>query len=225
MVESLGVMSLPPARVTAVIAAHPDDEIIGCGSLLALRARERGKIWVLVLTDGSQLFSKVLGIATNPTPEEVGTRRVNESVNAGKVIGLPKEAYTFWNYPDGKLNAHKPEVEKRLIAWFKEKSPDEIFCHRDDDPHADHSMAASISHHAAARAAPQVPVYQFRVSNEKIKPTGGQLNIPAELTSLKRKALNCFRSHLDRWSPLQDRPILENWDNYLSSQEQFEIKK
>ena len=37
-----------------VLAPHPDDEVIGCGGLIALHLRERRRVRVLVATDGAQ---------------------------------------------------------------------------------------------------------------------------------------------------------------------------
>src|SRR5437763_12388204 len=37
-----------------VLAPHPDDEVIGCGGLVALHLRENRAVHVLVVTDGAQ---------------------------------------------------------------------------------------------------------------------------------------------------------------------------
>lgn len=224
MVKPLHWMELPPARVTVVLAAHPDDEIIGCGSLLARRVREGGQVFILVFTSGAQLYSKVLGIADDPSPEVIGTRRKAESLRAAIVLGLPAGTYTFWEYPDGDLAKHVPHACDSLTLWLQDKSPEEIFCHRLDDPHVDHAAAAQISRVAASRAMPNVPLYQFSISSFKSKLNNTPKNAQnIEFWKLKRQALSCFRSHLERWSPLQQKPILSSWDPYLSREETFQL--
>ena len=47
------VADLPPAQRVLVLAPHPDDEIFGCGGVLALYRRQGAHVQVHVLTDGA----------------------------------------------------------------------------------------------------------------------------------------------------------------------------
>ncbi|MEK7463474.1 MAG: PIG-L family deacetylase, partial [Patescibacteria group bacterium] len=35
-----------------VVAAHPDDEVLGCGATIARHADEGDEVWVLILVEG-----------------------------------------------------------------------------------------------------------------------------------------------------------------------------
>ena len=50
-----------------VLAPHPDDEVIGCGGLIALHVREGRQVRVVVVTDGAE--------AGNATVREEESRR------------------------------------------------------------------------------------------------------------------------------------------------------
>jgi len=54
-----------------VFAPHPDDETWGCGGTIAKKLREGYEILIVVMTDGRYAFKKVLGIDSDPTPEEL----------------------------------------------------------------------------------------------------------------------------------------------------------
>lgn len=45
--------ALPPARRVLVFAPHPDDEVFGCGGVLALYAQLGAQVQVVVVSDGA----------------------------------------------------------------------------------------------------------------------------------------------------------------------------
>src|SRR5688572_8634966 len=81
-----------------VLAPHPDDEVIGCGGLLAQHLQERRSVRIVVATDGAA------GGATQEREDE--TRRGLE------VIGGDADLH-FLGLPDRQLNA-KSDV---LSQW------------------------------------------------------------------------------------------------------------
>jgi len=97
-----------PERVL-VVAPHPDDEIFGCGGVLALLAREKAAIRVVVVSDGA---------AGDPAGLEadIARKRVDESRAGGAELGV--EDYRFLGFADGRLGA--PDVLDALVAKLRE---------------------------------------------------------------------------------------------------------
>src|SRR5436189_2426333 len=73
-----------------VLAPHPDDEVIGCGGLIALHAREGRQVHVVIVTDGAEAGD--------------ATVRREESRRGLTIIG--DATVDLLNYPDRKLHQH-----------------------------------------------------------------------------------------------------------------------
>ena len=75
-----------------VIAAHPDDEVIGCGGAIAKHVESGDIVDLLILT---QIYSPEWNIGETET-------RKNEALAAAKVLGI-NEVY-FGELPTVKIN-------------------------------------------------------------------------------------------------------------------------
>ena len=89
-------ISLATWRSLLVLAPHPDDEVFGCGGLLALAAAQGKRLQVVVLTDGG---------AAGAMAEREAESRAAASVLGGAAL---RDALAFWRLPDRGL---KPNVE------------------------------------------------------------------------------------------------------------------
>ncbi|MEA2415981.1 MAG: hypothetical protein QOI58_2638 [Thermoanaerobaculia bacterium] len=104
-----------------VLAPHPDDEVIGCGGLVALHLREGRKVHVVVATDGAQ--------AGNASQREA------ESRAALAILG--DATIAFLGFPDRELaGAH--EFVDHLAAILREWKPDLIAVPSPLEIHPDH---------------------------------------------------------------------------------------
>jgi LmbE family N-acetylglucosaminyl deacetylase len=123
------LVGLPAFRRVLVLAAHPDDESIGCAGTMALLADSGAQVTVLYATDGEA----TIGAATDPA--ETGRRRVAEAREACRLLGVSDTR--FLGRPDrgltevaaalgpqlGELVAQlRPEV--LLLPWFLDGHPD-----------------------------------------------------------------------------------------------------
>jgi LmbE family N-acetylglucosaminyl deacetylase len=118
----------PPFRSAAVVAAHPDDESLGCAGTLALLRRRGTPVSIAFATDGEA----TIGAATAPT--ETARRRRAEAVAACAVLGV--DDVRFWGMPDGGLAERIPELASHLaqlvghdhdgllLPWFLDGHPD-----------------------------------------------------------------------------------------------------
>src|SRR4051812_3184444 len=103
-----------------VLAPHPDDEVIGCGGLVALHLREGRKVHVIVATDGAQ----------------AGDAAQRESESRAALASLGDATIEFLGFPDREL-AHA-DLDDRLAAILREWKPDLIAVPSPLEIHPDH---------------------------------------------------------------------------------------
>jgi len=104
-----------------VLAPHPDDEVIGCGGLVALHLREGRKVHVVVATDGA----------------EAGDAAQRESESRAALALLGDVSIEFLRFPDRKLSGER-ELDDRIAAILREWKPDLIAVPSPLEIHPDH---------------------------------------------------------------------------------------
>lgn len=104
-----------------VLAPHPDDEVIGCGGLVALHLREGRKVHVAVATDGAQ----------------AGNAAQRESESRAALALLGDVSIEFLRFPDRKLSGQR-ELNDRMAAILREWKPDLIAVPSPLEIHPDH---------------------------------------------------------------------------------------
>jgi len=105
-----------------VLAPHPDDEVIGCGGLVALHLREGRKVHVAVATDGAQ----------------AGDAAQRESESRAALALLGDVSIEFLRFPDRKLSGQR-ELNDRMAAILREWKPDLIAVPSPLEIHPDHT--------------------------------------------------------------------------------------
>ena len=106
-----------------VLAPHPDDEVIGCGGLVAQHLRERRAVRIVIATDGA----------------EGGDTAVREEESRRGVARLGDAEVEFLRFPDRNLGADvRPGIREQLLAFH----PDLILVPAPGEIHPDHSALA-----------------------------------------------------------------------------------
>jgi hypothetical protein len=85
-------------RSVAVVAAHPDDDVLGVGGLMTMLADRGERLQLIAVTDGE---------ASHPDPE-IAERRVAESAAALKHIGLRTDVIAGVVVPAHNEQEHLP---------------------------------------------------------------------------------------------------------------------
>ena len=141
---------------TMVVAPHPDDEVLGCGGLIAILA-DRGLTPVVVfITDGGMSHPSS---QKYPRAELVALREI-EAKQATSILGIPQDRLRFLRLPDSRAPQAGPEFDAvvadivSLATEFKCKS---ILAPWSFDPHCDNLAA----HKMAAAAAQAVQICHF----------------------------------------------------------------
>ena len=87
-----------------VVAAHPDDEVLGMGGTIALHTARGDEVRVLVVTDGSS--------TQYPDDAETRSRKEEEARRAAAELGV--EDYVHLDHPDMRLDT-LPHVEVNRV--------------------------------------------------------------------------------------------------------------
>jgi LmbE family N-acetylglucosaminyl deacetylase len=138
----------------AVCAAHPDDEVLGAGGVLALLAQAGVRLDLVAVTDGegSHPGSTVL------TPQQLARARVAETGEALAALGVTARVVRL-GLPDAGLAAREAELTDRLAAAVA--GCDAVLAPWTGDAHPDHEAVGRAA--VAAGRAAGVPVWQYPV--------------------------------------------------------------
>ena len=117
-----------------VLAPHPDDDVIGCGGILAIYQKKGAKITIVYMTDGRK---------GNPKYDEnaLVVQRREEARKATAVIGIDK--LMFLDNRDTELSA-TPKTVKELQDILHEVRPEAVFLPFLLDNHQDHRATNDI---------------------------------------------------------------------------------
>lgn len=117
------------SKTVLILAAHPDDEILGCGGVMAKYSKQGYEIHVGIVTDGSSTQ-----YAGN---ESLALQKIRECEEANAMLGVKKVHYL--NLPDMRLDtlAHV-EINKKIEELVNLLKPHIIFTHAADDINMDH---------------------------------------------------------------------------------------
>lgn len=118
-----------------VIAAHPDDEIIGCGGSIRRFINEGMTAYSLILSDGStSRYDSV-----SPKVSEEIRIKLEKSQLADNVIGY-KETF-FHSYPDNSFDSVPLlSIIKTIEKYILQIKPAKIYTHHFGDLNIDHKL-------------------------------------------------------------------------------------
>lgn len=131
-----------PERIL-VVAAHPDDEALGCGGTLRVHANRGDSIAILFLADGVTARD---GSKTGLTERRVAAAK------AAKLMGASEPR--FLDFPDNRLDTVALlDLAKAVETYAREVSPTVIYTHHGGDLNVDHRR----THQAVMTAFRPVP--------------------------------------------------------------------
>lgn len=119
-------------KTVLVIAAHPDDEVLGAGGTIAKLAADGMECHLLIVTDGSSSQYR----DSNKLDEIIAAKKL-ETLNCANILGF--KSIHYGGLPDMKLDA-VPHVEINHVIEkvIDEVKPDTVFTHFWGDVNMDH---------------------------------------------------------------------------------------
>lgn len=119
------------SEAVGVIAAHPDDEVLGCGGTLARLATEGRAVHLLIIADGES--SRSLVEAGQLAERKAATERACEILGCASVEML--------NLPDNRLDEFPLlEIVKRVETFLEVNRPSVVMTHHCGDVNIDHRI-------------------------------------------------------------------------------------
>lgn len=183
-----------------VVAAHPDDEVLGCGATIASMASNGRNVHVLLLADGeaARVESGRSCIA------EIESRK-SAAIEAARILGCA--SVECLSLPDNRMDSLVLlDVVREIEMRIAKHAPTTLLTHHGGDVNVDHRIAHEAAI-VACRALPNHPVREllfFEVpSSTEWRPVGGGGNFApnyfVDITTtmeLKIRALNVYAREL-----------------------------
>ena len=185
-----------------VIAAHPDDEVLGCGGAIARHARAGDSVRVVIMAEG-------VTSRTGPTAQaevlgqlKVAATKANQILGANELI--------MEGLPDNRIDSmDRLAVIQRVEAHIERWQPSIVYTHHVGDVNVDHQLV----HHAVVTACRPQPLccverllfFEVASSTEWQPPGSGvpfQPNWFVDITETldaKLAALDAYRVEMREW--------------------------
>lgn len=119
-----------------IVAAHPDDEVLGCGATIAKLVQAGAEVFCCILGEGP--LSRYEDRARGAQEKDVSGVKTFIA-NAARTLGISK-TFTF-RFPDNQFDTVSLLELVRTIAKVKEEvKPEVIFTHHHGDLNIDHRI-------------------------------------------------------------------------------------
>ena len=175
-----------------VIAAHPDDELLGCGGTIKKATLDGLKVHPVISCEG---------VSVRHYEKISNQKHINQTKEACKI--LQTEAPIFLNFPDQKLDSFLIlEITKKIEILLERIKPSMIFIHDYTDLNQDHNILTRSSLIACRPTSPFIDsVYMFNTpsSTEWGFPRDFKPDTWVDITSTindKIKAFECYKSEI-----------------------------
>lgn len=143
------------SKIILVVAAHTDDEAMGCGGTIARHIAEGDEVHLLFMTDG---------VGSREVLAEEVIDRLSAAQQAAQTLGV--SSYTNLSFPDNRMDAVPLlDIVKEVEANISEIKPEIIYTHHIGDLNIDHQ----VTHKAVMTACRPQPgfsvktIYAFEV--------------------------------------------------------------
>jgi LmbE family N-acetylglucosaminyl deacetylase len=192
-----GLRHLPAADIAGwtsavVLAAHPDDEVLGAGGIMSALAAAGARLRLVCITDGEASHPGT------PEPGALAQRRAEERAAALRVLGAEATEVIRLRLPDTGLDNREPEITALLtdlVAGF-----DVCLAPWHKDMHSDHEVVGR----SARRASQQTMLYpvwmwHWAVPDDPRVPWQRAVRVPLPSAAAvrKRAAIRCLSSQLE----------------------------
>lgn len=192
-----------------MVSPHPDDFCLCAGGTVALHARRKDEVRILILSNGEH----------GGDPEV----RKKEAVESARILGCRR--VDFLGLPDGRVDDSIDSVSKieERIADF---APDRVYCNSHKDRHQDHRNG-SLATLSAARKALEVFMYEGMTAWTSFQPST-YVDI-SDVIDLKMQAIAAHKSQENRYymrpSSVKGLNQFRGWQANVGYAEAFEIAR
>lgn len=177
-----------------VVAAHPDDEVLGCGGTICWHVAAGETVNILFISDGVKSRSEKSDEA------DVGERRA-AGIKAAEIMGVTKPHFS--DYPDNQLDTVPLlNVVQTIESVLQDIKPDTVYTHHSGDLNIDHALV-NRAVMTACRPTPKSfirNIYAFEIpsSTEWAEPTRSNAFVPTyfvDISSYLDTKLNALAAY------------------------------
>jgi len=182
-----------------VVAAHPDDEILGCGGTMIRHVDEGDEVHVVFMADG------VTSRSSKETLLDEINKRKKSAIEACKIVGTQKPI--FLGLLDNQMDTYSIlKVTQKLESVINDIKPKIVYTHHNKDLNIDHQLTHQVVM-TACRPQPDYfvsEIYRFEVPSSTgwNSSTTENIFIPNTFIDIggvwekKIDALRCYDSEL-----------------------------
>ncbi len=180
-----------------VFAAHPDDELIGCGGSMRKHINLGNDVRVVYLTSGEAGNLKY-------SKEELASIREKEAENGLGILGV--KDFSFLRNKDGYLEANSENLIK-IVELIRKYKPDIVYLPHSEEAHQDHRTTYDLVSKAINKAkgnwfqeAPGEPWQVKNIFSYEIYPLQKTVDYCEDITkfmNLKDTALKEHKSQIE----------------------------
>lgn len=117
-------------RRVLVVAAHSDDEALGCGGTIAVHSRDGDEVRVLFMTDG---------VSARASVAEEAARRKSAARAALETLGVTH--FEHFDFPDNRMDTVSLlDVTQSIESVVRDYRPDVVYTHHGGDLNVDHRI-------------------------------------------------------------------------------------
>lgn len=188
-----------------VVAAHPDDEVLGCGGVIAKHHQKGDSVHILILAEGATSRSSV----RNGTDWDSELSALSTAAHRASDI-LGADSTTLHNFPDNRMDScDLLDIIKPIEAVIDQHQPTTVYTHHAGDVNIDHRRIhdAVVT---ACRPVPGHPVhsllfFEIPSSTEWQPPGSAPSFVPnwhidvSKTLDLKLKALAAYEFEMRPW--------------------------
>lgn len=184
-----------------VVAAHPDDEILGLGGTIRKRINNGDVVDCIILGEGMTSRTE----KRDQTEKSEVDKLQKDSIKAADIIGYNK--MYFANLPDNRFDSiNLLQIVKAVEKIMAEAKPDVIYTHHYGDVNIDHKKTFEAVLTAARPVGNEYPkeIYCFETPSSTEWAFGDEKNIfkPNVFVDIedtindKLKAMKCYKTEL-----------------------------
>ncbi|MBP9829255.1 MAG: PIG-L family deacetylase [Proteobacteria bacterium] len=116
-----------------VVAAHPDDEVLGCGGAIARHRQHGDRVRVIFIADG--VGARLANF------EDSLKERKNSAYSALRALDV--DSIEFFDFPDNQLDTIPLlSIIQKIESTVKEFNPEIVYTHHYGDLNIDHALIA-----------------------------------------------------------------------------------
>ncbi len=134
------------SKKVLIVAAHSDDEVLGCGGTIAKHTEYGDKVYVVFMTNG-------VGSRSSVSRKDID-KRYQAAKKASKILGV--SSTKFFDFPDNKMDTVPLlDIVQSIETVVDEFRPEIIYTHHIGDLNIDHQ----ITHNAVITACRPQPEF------------------------------------------------------------------